>query len=140
MTIQRFNSIAEQFSVKKIFVFFTILTSLLLLFQAHGNTLRFDAIELTRLEREQMQYLGFSEAEMRQFLVTRDIYRGYIDVDKLSPHEVLGILSKDPNQQKKYARAAAQLRLALINDTKQFEALYRAEVARLSAVNGQTQR
>lgn len=130
--IKKSSNTLRRLSARGILLSVIFLITVFVIFQTHGNALSFNAIELSKLQKEQMRYLGFDEAEMRQFLIKRDVYRGYIDIDKLSPHEVLGIFSTDLNQQREYAREAAKLRLALINDTKRFEDLYRAEVSRLS--------
>ena len=105
---------------------------LLFMFGASSSTVNFRSLELSPLQRNQMHHLGLQEAEMREFLLKREIYKGYIDTDRLSPHEVLGILSEDETKRQHYARAAARIRSQLIDSTRNFETLYLQEVSRLS--------
>ena len=105
---------------------------LLFMFGASNSTVNFRSLELSPLQKNQMHHLGLQEAEMREFLLKREIYKGYIDTDRLSPHEVLGILSEDDSERRHYARAAARIRSQLIDSTRSFETLYLQEVSRLS--------
>ena len=105
---------------------------LLFMFGASSSTVNFRSLELSPLQRNQMHHLGLQEAEMREFLLKREIYKGYMDTDRLSPHEVLGILSEDETKRRHYARAAARIRSQLIDSTRSFETLYLQEVSRLS--------
>ena len=110
-----------------------IATSILFfMFGMSDSTVNFNNLELNSLQKNQMQYLGLQESEMREFLLKREIYKGYLDTDRLSPHEVLGILSKDATKRRQYARAAALIRVNLIDNTKDFETLYLEEVSRLT--------
>ena len=105
---------------------------LLFMFGASNSTVNFRSLELSPLQKNQMHHLGLQESEMREFLLKREIYKGYIDTDRLSPHEVLGILSEDGSKRRQYARAAARIRSRLIDNTRNFETLYLQEVSRLS--------
>ena len=105
---------------------------LLFMFGASSSTVNFRSLELSPLQKNQMHHLGLQEVEMREFLLKREIYKGYIDTDRLSPHEVLGILSEDETKRRHYARAAARIRSQLIDSTRSFETLYLQEVSRLS--------
>lgn len=105
---------------------------LLFMFGASYSTVNFRNLELNPLQKNQMQYLGLQESEMREYLAKREIYKGYIDTDNLSPHEVLGILSEDVAKRRQYARTAAQMRAKLIDRTRDFETLYLQEASRLS--------
>ena len=105
---------------------------LLFMFGASYSTVNFRNLELSPLQKNQMHHLGLQETEMREFLLKREIYKGYIDTNRLSPHEVLGILSEDESKRRQYARAAARIRSQLIDNTRSFEMLYLQEVSRLS--------
>ena len=105
---------------------------LLFMLGASNSTVNFRSLELSPLQKNQMYHLGLQESEMREFLLKREIYKGYIDTDRLSPHEVLGILSEDESKRRQYARAAARIRSQLIDNTRNFETLYLQEVSRLS--------
>ena len=105
---------------------------LLFMFGASYGTVNFRNLELSPLQKDSMHYLGLQESEMREFLLKREIYKGYIDTDRLSPHEVLGILSEDSAKRQQYARTAARIRSQLIDNTRNFETLYLQEVSRLS--------
>ena len=105
---------------------------LLFMFGASNSNVNFHSLELSPLQKNQMHHLGLQEAEMHEFLLKREIYKGYIDTNRLSPHEVLGILSEDETKRQYYARAAARIRSQLIDSTRSFEALYLQEVSRLS--------
>ena len=108
------------------------LSGLLFMLGMSDSQVDFNSLELNPLQKKQMQYLGLQESEMREFLLKREIYQGYLDTDRLSPHELLGILSEDATQRRQYAQAAARIRAKLINDTKNFEMLYLEEVSRLT--------
>ena len=105
---------------------------LLLMFGASYSNVNFRSLELSPLQKNQMHHLGLQESEMREFLLKREIYKGYIDTTRLSPHEVLGILSEDEAKRREYARAAARIRSQMIDRTRNFETLYLQEVSRLS--------
>ena len=108
---------------------------LLFMFGASDGTVNFRDLELNALQKNKMQSLGLQESEMREFLSQREIYKGYLDTDRLSPHEVLGILAEDTAQRRRYARAAARIRARLIDNTRNFETLYLEEVSRLTNPN-----
>ena len=105
--------------------------TVLFMLNVSDSSVNFRNLELNSLQKDQMQYLGLQESEMREFLVKKEIYKGYLDTDKLSPHEVLGILAEDAATRRAYARSAARIRTKLIDSTRNFEALYLEEVSRL---------
>ena len=105
---------------------------LLLMFGVSASNVTVHNLELNSLQKSQMKHLGLQTSEMREFLLKREIYKGYLDTERLSPHEVLGILSEDAAKRRQYARAAAQIRAKLIDSTRNFETLYLQEVSRLT--------
>ena len=105
---------------------------LLFMLGVSNSTVNFRSLELSPLQKNQMHHLGLEESEMHEFLLKREIYKGYIDTNRLSPHEVLGILSEDESKRRHYARAAARIRSQMIDSTRSFETLYLQEVSRLS--------
>ncbi|MBC6414479.1 MAG: hypothetical protein GDA45_06330 [Chromatiales bacterium] len=114
------------------FIAAAAVTVLFFMLGMSDNNVDFINLELSPLQKNQMQHLGLQESEMREFLLKREIYQGYLNTDRLSPHEVLGILAQDTAKRQQYARAAARIRTKLINDTKNFETLYLEEVSRLT--------
>ena len=105
---------------------------LLLMFRVSDSNVTVHNLELNSIQKSQMQHLGLQASEMREFLLKREIYKGYLDTERLSPHEVLGILSEDAAKRRQYARAAARIRAKLIDSTRNFEMLYLQEVSRLT--------
>ena len=94
--------------------------------------------DLTKLERMQMGALQLNEGEMRKYLVLKNTYQGFLDVDNLNAYELLGILSTDPAKQREYARRAARFQLSLMNRLKAYEAIYIVEMQKLDKANQST--
>ena len=122
----------KHLSIRHLIAALSLSGILFFMFGVSDSTVNFRNLELNSLQKSRMQSLGLKESEMREFLLKREIYRGYMDTDKLSPHEVLGILSEDEAKRREYARAAARIRAKLIDSTRNFETLYIQEVSRLT--------
>ena len=122
----------KHLSIRHLIAALSLSGILFFMFGVSDSTVNFRNLELNSLQKSRMQSLGLKESEMREFLLKREIYRGYMDTDKLSPHEVLGILSEDEAKRREYARSAARIRAKLIDSTRNFETLYIQEVSRLT--------
>ena len=122
----------KHLSIRHLIAALSLSGILFFMFGVSDSTVNFRNLELNSLQKSRMQSLGLQESEMREFLLKREIYRGYMDTDRLSPHEVLGILSEDEAKRREYARAAARIRAKLIDSTRNFETLYIQEVSRLT--------
>lgn len=76
------------------------------------------------------RWLGLSEEEWRQYQMRRVLVGK--PLAEMTPYEVLGIYTDDPEQRRRFARENARFMLDFYRRTMAFEELYRKELARLS--------
>ena len=75
-------------------------------------------------------WLGLSEEEWRQYQTWRALVGK--PLAEMTPYEVLGIYTDDPEQRRRFARENARFMLDFYRRTMEFEKLYREELARFS--------
>ena len=76
------------------------------------------------------RWLGLSEEEWRQYQTRRALVGE--PLVKMTPYEVLGIYTDDPEQRRRFAKENARFMLDFYRRTMEFEKLYRKELARFS--------
>lgn len=78
-------------------------------------------------ELQAHRWLELSEEEWRQYQAWRTLIGK--PMAEMTPYEVLGIYTDDPEQRRRYARENARFMLDFYRRTMEFESLYREELA-----------
>ncbi len=76
------------------------------------------------------RWLELSEEEWRQYQTWRSLVGK--PLAEMTPYEVLGIYTDDPEQRRRFARENARFMLDFYRRTMEFETLYREELTRFS--------
>ena len=76
------------------------------------------------------RWLELSEEEWRQYQMWRTLVGK--PLAEMTPYEVLGIYTDDPEQRRRFARENARFMLDFYRRTMEFEKLYREELAGFS--------